>query len=332
MVTGKQDFEALIVRYLEGNASPDEAMALEDAKASDPEVQDMYDHYEQLLLGDKVFVKPDTKSAWKTVKAQVEPKGKVISLRMIVGWSAAAAAILIVALLLPGLLSTPSTGGALASIPKGSTEQQNENILFAKNNVSEFRLVDNSLVSLSKGSSLELSSDFATRERRSKLKGSGRFTVVHDEQHPFVIEVEGMEVYDIGTVFDIQTDDDTVKVVVLEGAVELRLNGEVIAMEEGDSAFYVISEKFMEMYGTEEARQDTIFNFEKTKLHEVVEILKKSYKKEIVIMNDEIRDCELTVTFKNKSLAEVLDIIELILDVNTVRKPSKIEIYGEGCQ
>ena len=45
----KQDFEALIVRYLEGIATPEEAMQLEDWKNESSDNQQLYERYERLF-------------------------------------------------------------------------------------------------------------------------------------------------------------------------------------------------------------------------------------------------------------------------------------------
>ena len=326
----KQEFEAIIVRYLNGDASPEEAMLLEDWKSESSENQQLYDHYEKLFTGTTDFRKPDTDDAWRKVSGQLQVNTRVIPLSRWVQWGSAIAAVLVLGFFALNSSIESNSGGAFKAYSL-ELPQENERILFAKNGLRNFTLTDNSVVELREGSSLELSKDFLKGERRAKLKGSGKFTVIHDEAHPFIIDVEGLEVYDIGTIFDIQTLEDTVKVIVYEGAVELRVNNQTLAMEAGDSAFYVISEQLIQSYKTEDDRKDVVFDFDETSLKDVVHVLEKFFNRKIEIVSESVKECPVTVSFKNNSLAEILDIIAMTLDLEIVSKSNKIEIYGKGC-
>ncbi len=328
MVTHEPKYESLIIRFLNGEASPEEAMLLEDWKEVSSENQKLFEQYEQLLSKGKNFRKPATQEVWTKIRPEQSETARIVPLQKWSKWIGAAAAVLIMGML---LYTNFSTNKKIEPIAANPSKVVHEPTLFAKNGAKEFTLKDQSKVELTQGSSLQLSDDFNQGERRATLKGSGRFTVVHDVKNPFVIDVEGLEVFDIGTVFDIQTDEDTVKVIVYEGAVELRLNQEVLALAAGDSAFYVISERLIDEYPTAKERKDTIFHFDGTSLKEVAMVLEKFFDRPIIIMNPEIEACPLTVRFKNKSLAEILDVIEIMLDLKIVSSPSKIEIYGEGC-
>lgn len=325
----KHDYETMIIRYLKGEATPEEAMKLEDWKAERVENRTLFNHYERLINGSNTFRQPNVDSAWRSIQKDITPKGRIIPFQKMVVWTSALAAVLILGLLVFNL----QDDGNYKSFHKlnSSSNSSKSGIMFAENESEIFTLSDRSEVVLAKGSSLKLSKDFGKGQRRSKLMGSGKFSVIHDETNPFIIEVAGMEVHDLGTVFDIQSKEDTVKVVVYEGSVELRLNNKTLAMEAGDSAFYVISEQLIEAYATPEARKDVIFNFDGTTLAEVATILNSFFSKNIQIMSEELKACKITIVFKNKSLAEILEYIKLTLDLNIIYKPSKIEIYGEGC-
>ncbi|MCR9173938.1 MAG: FecR domain-containing protein [bacterium] len=319
----KQDFEALIVRYLEGIATPEEAMELEDWKKISSENQQLYNHYEELFSQNRLQ-QVDTDRAWMKVSGEISQKTRIVSLKDWRHWAMAAAAILVIALIIPTLMDD---GGTTKMDEQPIAEKEEEsNILYAKNGVKSFNLEDNSTVELAEGSSLELSKDFKSGDRRSKLKGSGRFTVVHDEAHPFVIDVEGLEVYDIGTVFDITTTKDTVKVVVMEGAVELRKNGQVLAMEEGDSAFYLISQQLILEYPDKEVLDGIIYKFTDVPLQEIVRNLSAHFKRNIVIMDEGLKKKTFTVEFKGQDLPEAIKLLELS-DLRFVIKNDKIEIY-----
>lgn len=319
----KQDFEALIVRYLEGIATPEEAMQLEDWKNESSDNQELYEHYEKVFSKNR-FQKVDTDAAWTRVSGEISQKAKVIPLKNWRNWAVAAAAILVVALIVPTMMNS---GKQITppDIPVAEKPEES-NVLYAKSGVKSFVLEDNSSVELTQGSSLELSKDFKTGERRSKLKGSGRFTVVHDEKHPFIIDVEGLEVYDIGTVFDITTNKDTVKVVVLEGAVELRKNGQVLAMEEGDSAFYLISQRLIQEYPTPESLAGVTKEFNDVPLEDIIEHLAAFFNRKMVIMDEELKKEGFIITFDDAELPLVIAILQEN-GLKVVQNNGVIEIY-----
>lgn len=316
----------MIVRFLEGTAGPDEAMLLEDWKKESKENQEMYDQYERLFAQNK-FQHVDVDAAWNKVHTTINEKTKVIPMRNWRYWATAVAAIAILALLLLGMFENPPSKNKPQQQAQVKTPATPSNMLYATNGVQSYTLEDKSIVSLRDGSSLELADDFMEGERRATLKGSGQFTVVHDEEHPFIIDVEGLEVYDIGTIFDITTHNDTVKVVVLEGAVELRRNGQVLAMEEGDSAFYLISDQLIKEFPTKEALDGITQVFEGATLQQVVDHLSKFFGVEIVIVDEAIKNKEIHIGFEDRELPEVLSILELIIDIKVRRVNNKIEIY-----
>lgn len=327
--------EELITVYLMGEATPEQAMELEDWKAEHPENERMFHSLEKvhaLTHGTALFRNPDKHTALQKIKdARTSKKGRLLrfNFRMV----ASAAAVAVIAFLL-GILwnqKIDTEREQAKNIPDSETVKTKELIILASDKVKTFTLEDSSKVELTTGSQLILSANFNKSERRSVLKGSGTFEVIHNDRKPFVIEVEDLEVVDIGTVFTIDRKEDTVKVTVREGAVELRLNNRVLEVSEGDSAFYVISDKMISRYKTTKHRQEKVFVFEGTRLKEVASVLSDFFNRKIVVIDESIADCPLSVTFKNEDLATILDVIKELLDVKIVQNKDLIGIYGEGC-
>ncbi len=322
----EQDFEALIVRFLEGLATPEEAMLLEDWKRESRENQKMYDHYERLFTQDNLQ-KVNVDTAWQRVHADIQTQTKVVPIKNWRYWIVAAAAVLALVLVIPGLMKEDQDFDKPLETEGFSTEEP-DNVLFAKASVQSFTLKDSSVVSLEKGSRLELSDQFSKGERRSTLKGSGRFTVVHDEAHPFIIDVEGLEVHDIGTIFDITTNKDTVKVVVLEGSVELRKNDQLLAMEEGDSAFYLISQRLIQEYPTKEALDGISKRFENARLDDIATHLSQFFGREIIVKDATVKEMRFTGTFTDAELPDVLMVLKAVMEIKVITTNNKIEIYA----
>lgn len=80
-------------------------------------------------------------------------------------------------------------------------------------------LDDGSVIELDAGSVLRI--EYRLRSRQFELlTGEGLFSVAHTPK-PFIVRSQGLRVRDIGTVFDVRSDLQGVRVAVLEGAVEV---------------------------------------------------------------------------------------------------------------
>ena len=337
MITNKEEMDQLVSRFLNGEATPEEAIQLQDWRLADSTNEAHFKELERthsLAYDVPTFESPDVKKAWKNVSRQITPsETKVIPLWKRTSTYVAVAAVAIIALLIAGVLTSEEPTQQLVENHEIDTPETTEEptILMASNTVDQYTLKDQSTVHLKPGSSLSIPSDFNANHRDLTLEGSGSFEVIHDEENPFILHVEELEIFDIGTIFHVDTQVDTVRVVVEEGAVELNLNGQTVALAEGDSAFYVISEQIIKRYPTPDKRKDTTFAFDGTSLSNACELLSKFFDKEIVVMDEAIKECTITVTFKNEELTTILDIISLMLDLKVVMNDKTIELYGTGC-
>lgn len=336
MVKNQDEIEVRIAAFLRGESSPDAAMELMDWRAAHPDHEALFQSVEMLYnqVGNREpFVSPDVDSAWEAMKPDLKKEVRVVSIHTRKLWYFAVAALVVIAFIIGAFWSRWDEQPLFSEDGEQETEEEaaRPTILKAQQSVESYVLSDRSEVSLLPGSSVEIPGDFDRVRRNILLKGSGTFDVTHNEDRPFTIEIEGLKVVDVGTVFSIRTLRDTVKVVVTEGEVQLRLNNEVLNVAAGDSAFYVISRQLIDRYRLPQARQDTIFIFDGTSLSEVTEILGSFFRRKIVIMDAAIANCPVSVTFKNEDLATILAIIEELLDVKIIRNNDIIGIYGSGC-
>lgn len=335
MLNTREEIDALIVRYLNGEADPDEAMLLEDWKQDRPENNDYFLKMEKAhsaMYGNETYVSHSKGSDWKVIENEINTAAKVIPLwkRPLFIVSMAAAAI--IAFVVVTQVINPSATDPIAEDPETKkTQIGQDEVIYASNQVSFYTLKDDSKVTLQPGSKLNIPKDFNENNRLLSLEGSGTFEVIHDEENPFILSVGELEIYDLGTIFHVDQIGDTVKVSVDEGIVEMKINGQHLALEEGDSAFYLISERLIKEYEEPSSRKDVVFDFDGTSLSEVTEILSKFFKREIVITNPALKDCEVSVTFKNETLATILDIIAELLDITINQNNETIEIHGESC-
>jgi len=94
-------------------------------------------------------------------------------------------------------------------------------------------LTDGSTVSLDGATRLAMD----RRNPRGARLESGRalFHVVHDDKKPFIVDVDGANLTDLGTIFDVTRLEDGVRVAVSEGSVRIDHRAKSETLNPGDS-------------------------------------------------------------------------------------------------
>lgn len=105
---------------------------------------------------------------------------------------------------------------ALVSVPR-STQQPTATYSSAPGEVRHFRLPDGTTMALNGDTVLR----FDRGNRRTAIldRGQAYLDVVHDEAHPFELQVGGRTFRDVGTAFDVRRNGDDILLSVAEGAV-----------------------------------------------------------------------------------------------------------------
>ena len=201
-------------------------------------------------------------------------------------------------------------------------------------------LPDGTTAFLNKKSSMTFAIDKKTGTRKVALKGEGFFEVKHEEEKPFVIEAQETIVRDLGTAFNIKAypGQDTVEVVVQSGVVQFYTASDPgINLKAGETGLYSKRTKSF----TRLMRADTnvfayktgVFAFHSTDLRSVVDRINEVYDSQIVLGNEKIADCRLTVNFNNENLDTIVEVIAETLSLEIERKNQKeIVLKGAGCQ
>lgn len=335
MVNQPKDIDVLIAAFLKGEATPEEALLVDEFIAASEENKRYFQQLEQLMAlahQTPVFDASKKTSTWEAIVSSTQKEEKplktsIFTLKRVVY---AAAALVILALTLMFVLPKDSKQ-LLVNHPKLPQKNGFSAPLYVAKTDTSLTLTDQTKIYLKAGSKLEISSNYNKQNRSLSLKGSAEFHVIHDEKKPFVVAVEKLKIVDLGTVFRVVSSRDTVKIVVDEGKVELRLNNQVLSMAAGDSAFYVIKSDFIDRYETKKERKNKVFEFDGTSLKEVAEVLSDFYKQPIVIKDKAIENCQLTVRFSNENLITILDVIQELMDIKVVKNKQVIELYGKGC-
>ena len=158
---------------------------------------------------------------------------------------------------------------------------------------------------------------YQSLSRRVHMEGKVAFSVKHDNARPFTVEGKLSQVRVLGTVFTVdESRADTAVVQVMSGKVQFSAIGQsdTVILTGGMTAQVTGERKDIQII--KEGKTGS-FIFDNTPLPKVLEELSKFYKVKLVANKTDRR---LTASFKDKSLDEIIEIIEKVLNVRIEKK------------
>jgi len=169
------------------------------------------------------YRKSDPDKIWSELKVKIQPETKIVKLRRFNLWRYAAIIVALIALTSVTFLlvrNTDKTGNLL--VASGQVMKTIQTIAQPLT-YTTVKLPDGSTVKLNAGTSLKYPEKFAGSMRKVILSGEAFFDIIHDSNHPFVVEINNVEVEDLGTSFNISAypDKEQVVVNVVTGSVRL---------------------------------------------------------------------------------------------------------------
>lgn len=299
----------LITRYLCGEASPTEAMILEEWIELSFENKRYFEEMQLALsiVVDKQIPKVDSQKAWSTFVIKTQ---KPRTIYYLAGLAATLALGLMAALFL--------------MLDRNTEINTNDQIVNQS-------LPDESMVTLSSFSSIKYDADFGKKNRKVNLTGSAKFTVKHDENLPFIIDANGVYLEDLGTTFTVESKpgSDTLFLVVTGGIVRLYDEfGNEIVVKAGEKAWYIRSvKKIITDVDTEIVK----FDFKDTRLIDVVTLLNDAYNIDIVLSPTQIGECKITTQFFDEEIATIVNILTETLGFKYQYQDHRYTIEGKPC-
>lgn len=132
--------------------------------------------------------------------------------------------------------NAPFTGSR--QIPADLKEELYNTITTPRGGQYQVTLPDGTKVWLNAGSSLRFPNEFAGKERKVEVTGEAYFEVAKNEQQPFAVMADGTRIDVLGTHFDVMTykDEGVSKVILLQGAVKVRKDGDDLILKPGQQA------------------------------------------------------------------------------------------------
>lgn len=203
----------------------------------------------------------------------------------------------------------------------GSNMQQADNFkqeYASLSGKSKIILPDGSLVWLNAHSSLSYDDRFLREKRMVKLSGEAYFDIVHNENRPFVVNTEGVDVEVHGTKFNVESykGDDYVQVSLQEGAVAIHTTNENVLLKPGEAGTYNKQSKKMiiaqsDIGFTISWAQDKLV-FDNRPLEDICRFLAKWYHVKIEVHPSLLVQCNYTFTLRNEPLEEILRLMSKI--------------------
>ena len=201
--------------------------------------------------------------------------------------------------------------------------------------VSKVRLDDGSVIWLNTASKIHYPKKFTKNIREVYLEGEAFFEVEHNKRKPFIVHTGNSITNVLGTSFDVkQTTSDNVLVTVVTGCVALsdrENNKTTVILKKGESGIFSEQDHSVKKQINENmnflAWKTGKLCFNKTPLAEVCDILTHHYKINVKIGDDSLKHLNLTANYDNKSLSEVLEIMQLTLNIQYQNPDSCILFY-----
>lgn len=187
----------------------------------------------------------------------------------------------------------------------------------------QLRLSDGSVVYLNSDSRLKYPEVFTGNERKVYLEGEAYFEVAKDNEHPFKVMAQGVEVNVLGTHFNVNAYPERTDVVttLVEGKVRVERGTRQIVLVPGEQA--VASAESLEVKEVDVreyiAWKDGLFMFSRMSLEEIMRQVYRWYGVETVFSDETVRTMTFTgVIDKSMPLEKLFEVIETVVDVRFV--------------
>lgn len=320
--------DELIVRYLAGEAGPEEAMALEDALA-DPAVKEKFAALESAWYAARPDSTPrqvSSQNAWTTFEERlVENVSKTIALdRRKFLYRIAASIALVVA-----------SGAALFLLLTKNADPAN--IMAATEaNTKRVQLSDRSQITLYHETTLSYPEKFDDKLREVELlEGEAYFSISPNKEKPFIVHTSLGDIRVVGTAFNVTIKDGQMEVGVNEGTVMVMTANDSRTIDAGFSAVVTPSGGQMQVNDGADANAWAYatgrFSFEDAEMDDVLSNIEKTFAVSIRLRNEEIRNCRVTASFNKVSVEKMLNLIAETLSLTVDRNGTEYILEGEGC-
>lgn len=201
------------------------------------------------------------------------------------------------------------------------------------------QLSDNSVITLNESSFLKVNHNFGDKTRQVEFRGEAYFDISKNPEKAFIINTRNSQIEVLGTSFNVDAKDgEIVQVDVTSGRVSLSELGKKehgIILTKGMSGFFnsinssLVSSEYVNQ--NFQAWRTNTLEFNDISMDKVIDDLSEYFKIEIESENEAILSCNLTSSFTNPTLDEVLGVISVTLDLTIQKNGQMYQLEGKGC-
>lgn len=321
--------DELIVKYLSGEASPEQALTISDW-LREPNNKVRFDQFESTWNSVLVKKKPtfDTQPAWNKIDDSIKAPHTIATRHVHVAWWSTKAFRIAASLLFVTVTAVLVTMKFSDNTKYLTTSSQS--------GTSHVTLSDQSHITLFRFTTLTYPDQFNKNVRQVNfVKGEAFFQVTHDDQKPFMIHTSAAEIKVVGTEFNVAVTNDQVEVSVKEGKVLVYSAGDSLYLTAGMTGVFQRGKKLsvdqnladnnVWSYATRK------LTFKDTPLSSVIRDIERTYDCSISIAGGDISKCKLTATFDNDSVDKIINLIAETLSLGVKRNGEVFILEGEGC-
>lgn len=214
------------------------------------------------------------------------------------------------------------------------------NFLLSSDDLNSQTLSDGSVIYLHGESSIE-SININELTREIELTGKAFFEIERDETRPFIITTPNGRVEVLGTSFLVDANATKTEVCVESGLVALvkpGVKGKTdlsVKLAEGEMGTINKSNTgIIKKNNSNEnylAWKTKTLTFRQSKMSEVALVLEDVYGINIEFENDNLKNCSLTSTFKERRAKDAIEIIAKTFNLTIDTKNDKVILKGKGC-
>lgn len=309
--------DELLIKFLLNETTLEEGAEVRAWMAAAAENEKYYKQFEQIWNESAELTQTsviNTEQAWRQFKERTDQKVqppivKKLSAKII--WMRVAAAFLL------------CFGAWLAYQQLGNpyTDLQTTDFVLRQ------PLPDGSQLVLNKHTDISYARNFKTNRRIALNHGEVFFDVAPDKVHPFIIDIDQVQVEVVGTSFNIKKIKNGVEVIVENGMVKVRRGDQELTLQKGESIF-LSDEKELVKQPTEDELYNYyrtgIFVANNTSLTKLANTLTEAYGVKIVVSEEAQQDSIVTTLPLKYSLEKNLQRVCETLDLKMQRNQNEI--------
>jgi transmembrane sensor len=194
-------------------------------------------------------------------------------------------------------------------------------------------LPDRSVVVQNVHSRLQYAHNFNSSTREIHMKGEAWFNVTPNPAKPFIIHVGDIRVIVLGTSFNVSEDSSRIEVSVRTGSIMMMSDdADSLVVKAGQKGIYnklekkfILSPKFN---ANDQGYATKILNFENIPLKEIAAQIEKAYGVTVVFQNDSLKNMTMSSSFDNNPITYIFDVISITLHVKYTIENKTVYIRG----